>query len=102
MSFKQLKERGVFLPQDQWDEMDLDSSTPSWLVLLAGIVAVASTVAMVWGGGGPLTWLGGGVFVVFLVGYGWIASRAVEKQNQEVERLSSSSDDDTETEGCND
>ena len=87
MSFEHLEERGVFLPEEQWGEMDLSSSGHPVLVLLSFAIAVGSCVLMVWGGGGPLTWLGGGVFVVFLVSYTWLEARAIERQNETVERL---------------
>lgn len=87
MSFEHMQERGVFLPEEQWGEMDLSTSGHPVLVLLSFAIAVGSCVLMVWGGGGPVTWLGGTLFVIFLVGYAWLEARAIEDQNETVRRL---------------
>lgn len=87
MSFEHMEERGVFLPEEKWGEMDLSSSGHPALVLLSFAVAVGSCVLMVWGGGGPLTWLGVVAFGTFLVGYAWLEARAIERQNETVRRL---------------
>ncbi len=47
------------------------------LVLLLGILAVASAVAMLVGGGQLLTWIGAGLFILVLWAFTWISIRAV-------------------------
>jgi hypothetical protein len=42
---------------------------------------------MVVGAGAALTWLGAGLFVIFLYGYAVISSRAVDGQNRQIESL---------------
>jgi hypothetical protein len=42
---------------------------------------------MVVGAGAALTWLGAGLFVIFLYGYAVISSRAVDAQNRQIRSL---------------
>ncbi len=47
------------------------------IILLLGILAVASAVAMLVGGGQVLTWIGAGLFILVLWAFTWISIRAV-------------------------
>lgn len=87
MSYEQLEQHDLFLPREHWGEADLGSSTNPWLVLLAGSLAVASVVLMVVGAGAALTWVGAGLFMVFLYGYAVLSSRAVDSQNRQIQAL---------------
>jgi len=87
MSYEELKERDIFLPEDEWGKADLQTSvslTPFGLALGAGILGCA-LLAM--GGGSLETWLGAILFIGFMIGFAVVSSRAVDRQNARVDAL---------------
>ena len=87
MSYEELEERGIFLPEEHWGESELHRPSSPWLFAGLGAVAGAACLGMVVGGGGALTWLGAGVFLLTLWAFTGIATRAIDRQNQRVERV---------------
>lgn len=87
MSYEQLEQHDLFLPEEHWGDVDLASSTSPWTVLIAGALAAASIILMVTGRGAATTWLGAGLFVVFVYGYAIVSSRAIDAQNRQIREL---------------
>lgn len=99
MSYEHLKQHDIFLPREHWGEVDLGSSTAPWTVLLAAALAAGSVILMVVGAGAALTWLGAGLFMVFLYGYAVLSSRAIDSQNRRIRELMEEGGDDREPDG---
>ena len=79
MSLEDLENAGILLPREEWGTRDLSTSVNKPLLVVAGIIAIAACGLMYMGDGGPLTWLGGAVYLVDLVGFTWLSWRAVER-----------------------
>ncbi|MGH8544618.1 MAG: hypothetical protein ACREX3_13520 [Gammaproteobacteria bacterium] len=78
MSLEDLESAGILLPREEWGKRDLRTAVNKPLLVLAMIVAVVSCGLMYVGDGGPLTWAGGGVYLVDLLMFTWLSWRAVE------------------------
>lgn len=89
MSYDELEKHGIFLPEEHWGESELNRPSSPWPFAGLGTVAGASCLAMALGGGGPLTWLGTGAFLLTLWGFTWVATRAIDRQNGRIERAKS-------------
>lgn len=76
----------LLVPQQARDRLDLSSPVSRVLVLVTGTVGVAGCVLMWWGAGGPVTWLGAVVYIVFLVGFTLISTHGVERQSDRLEK----------------
>jgi len=87
MSFEELEKRGIFLPKDEWGEVELASSANPWLLAALGFVLIASCVAMILGGGGGWTWIGAGAFVVGLWAYLWVMTLGIDRQAERMAAL---------------
>lgn len=87
MSYKDLEEHNIFLPEEHWDELDLSSSVNQPALFATLILGIASCTCMVMGSGTTLTWIGVGLFVVFLYLFTWVSNTGIEKQNETVDHV---------------
>lgn len=87
MAIDQMDEGEIFLPREEWGELDLRSSSNPWLILVEACLAIVACVLMVLGEGGPWTWWGGLLFVAVLTSFTVTAFRGIEGQNAAVEEL---------------
>lgn len=87
MAYEDLEEHNIFLPEDHWDELDLSSSVNQPLLLFTMIVGIAACFLMVIGAGGTITWIGAGVFIVFLISFTFISNTGIENQNEKVNQM---------------
>jgi hypothetical protein len=91
MSYEDLQQHDVFLPESLWGKTDLSASvgrTPLLGLALAGLTACG---LMVLGAGGWLTWLACGFFLAALVFFTRVSTAGVERQNEELaERIRTS------------
>jgi len=87
MSYDDLKQHNIFLPQKHWDELDLSSSVNQPLLLLTMLIGIAACVLMVIGEGHGLTWMGGGLFIIFLISFTIVSVTGIEKQNDTVDHV---------------
>jgi hypothetical protein len=93
MSIEDLREQGVLLPEEEWGEHRLETTVPLVPVAVGYVTAVLSLVAMYVGGGGTLTWIGAGTFLVALYTLTWMCDRAVLRQRTRVRRESGGASD---------
>lgn len=89
MSYNDLKEHNIFLPEEHWNELDLSSSVNQPLLLLTMIIGITACVLMVIGAGQSLTWIGAGLFVGFLYAFTWVSNAGIDKQNDVVDEVMS-------------
>lgn len=87
MSFEELKEHDIFLPEKNWGELDLSSSVNQPLLLSTLILGVVSCAMMVIGAGSTLTWIGTGLFFVFLIGFTLVSNAGIDHQNEIIDDL---------------
>lgn len=87
MSFEDLKEHDVFLPEGLWGKSDLSSSIGRTALLAVGLLGIVACVLMVAGRGLLLTWLGAGLFILFVVIFAQLSRAGIERQNERVSRL---------------
>lgn len=92
MAYKDLEEHNIFLPEEHWDELDLSSSVNQPLLILTIAVGVASCVLMVIGAGNLLTWIGAGLFLVFLIAFMLLSNAGIDNQNKKVNELMNKKD----------
>jgi len=86
MGLEDLQEQGVLLPKEEWGKHSLKPTVAKWWLLAVFAAGVASLVASYLGDGGPLTWIGVGVFLVVLYTATILCDRAVERQRERMER----------------
>ncbi len=86
MSLKDLREAGVLLPQEEWGTHDLHSTVNRPALLLTGLLGVAAIASMYLGGGRTLTFIGAGLFVVFMGCITYLSLKAVDAQAARFER----------------
>lgn len=82
MSLEDLEEAGALLPEEQWGEHSLETTASRPGMILTAVVSVAAGAGMYLGGGGALTWISGGVFIVDLMIFTWLSMRAVDAQSR--------------------
>lgn len=87
MSYEDLAQHDLFLPEEHWGTVDLGSSVNPWLLALVGALGLAACVLIPLGGGHGLTWVGAGLFVAFLYAFAIVACRGVDRQNRHIEEL---------------
>ena len=87
MSYEDLEEHNVFLPEQAWGETDLTASVNQALLTVVMLVGVGSCVMMWFGNGSRLTWWGAGLFVAFLYTFMWVSNSGIESQNQQIDEL---------------
>lgn len=87
MAYEDLEEHNIFLPEEHWDELDLSSSVNQPLLLLAITVGAVSCALMVIGTGDLLTWIGAGLFLVFLIAFTIVSNAGIDNQNERVNEV---------------
>jgi len=87
MSYEDLKEHNIFLPEEHWDELDLSSSVNQPLLLLTILIGLLACTLMVLGGGESLTWMGAGLFIIFLYTFTLVSNTGIENQNRTVDEV---------------
>jgi len=85
MSYEELQDHDIFLPENHWGELDLSSSVNQPLLLSTLVLGVVSCVIMVYGEGNYLTWIGTGLFFVFLVSFTLVSNAGIDHQNNVVD-----------------
>ncbi len=87
MSYEDLEEHNVFLPEDVWGEVDLSASVSQPLILALFLLGAGSCVMMLIGDGAALTWMGALLYVVFLYGFMFVSNRGIAYQNKQINEL---------------
>lgn len=87
MSYEDLEEHNIFLPEEHWDELDLSSSVNQPLLLLTVAVGVVACILMVVGAGSTLTWIGAGLFLIFLYSFTIVSNTGINNQNNRVNEV---------------
>lgn len=87
MSYEDLKEHNVFLPEPVWGKVDLTASVNQVLLTLVLLTGVGSCVMMWIGNGSTLTWWGTVLFILFLYAFLWVSNSGIESQNEEIDEL---------------
>lgn len=85
MSYDELEEHGIFLPEEHWGESELTRPASPWLLAVLGGLAGLACVAMVLGQGRLLTWVGCGAFVALLWAFTFVTARTIDRQNRRIE-----------------
>lgn len=86
MSYEDLKQHNIFLPEAMWGKTELKSSIPRSVTLAVGALGVASCALMWAGGGRVLTWLGALLFLGFIGTFAFMSHFAIERQNEKVDQ----------------
>lgn len=87
MSFEDLKEHDIFLPKDEWGELDLHTSVNVPVLVATFVLGAVSGAFMAIGGGRLLTWIGAGLFIVFMFSFALVSNAGIETQNRRIEAL---------------
>jgi hypothetical protein len=87
MSYEDLKEHDIFLPEKHWDKVDLSSSVNELALTLVYVLGVVSCVLMAVGGGHMLTWAGVLGFLLFMFLFTLVSNAGIEAQNKVVDDL---------------
>ena len=85
MSLRDLEEMGILLPQDKWGQLDLHTSVNKVQLVGAALLAAVGAIMGYAGNGGPVTWVGVALLLVFFAWFTWLSMTAVDAQNEEVE-----------------
>ncbi len=85
MSMKELEEMGILLPENKWGQSDLHTSVDKIQLVASGLLALGAVICSYVGNGGLLTWIGVGMFFIFVGWFTRISLKAVEVQNDQVE-----------------
>ncbi|MCF7804941.1 MAG: hypothetical protein K9N46_03655 [Candidatus Marinimicrobia bacterium] len=87
MSYEDLEEHNIFLPEEHWDELDLSSSVNQPLLLLTILIGLLACTLMVLGSGESLTWMGAGLFIIFLYAFTLVSNTGIDNQNRTVDEV---------------
>jgi len=87
MSFEDLDEHGLFLPEDVWGEIDLHTSVNVYQLAATGLLGLGACLMMWLGHGNTLTWVGAGLFFVFMYAFTYVSNAGIEEQNDEIDQL---------------
>ncbi len=87
MTFEDLEEQGVILPEEEWGQHELQTTVRRVPLAIAFLGAVAGWVAALLGGGGPVTWAGVAAFLTMLLAVTWLCDRGVVRQRHRVEEV---------------
>ncbi len=85
MSMKDLEEMGILLPENKWGQSDLHTTVDKIQLVASGLLALGAVILGYVGNGGLLTWVGVGMFFMFVGWFTRISLKAVEVQNDQVE-----------------
>lgn len=88
MSLEELEEEGLLRPRDEWGQEDPHSHVSRSGLILSWIIGIIACAMMYLGGGEAITWIGLGVFFVFLVLFTYLSNHAIdiraEKEKEEA------------------
>lgn len=87
MSYEDLEDHNVFLPEEVWGKTDLTASVNQVLLTLVMMMGIGGCLLMWWGGGSTLTWVGAVLFIVFMYAFMWVSNTGIEHQNRDVDEL---------------
>lgn len=86
MGYRDLRRYGLLLPKALWGRLRLHASWRSELLTALSLgVGIASCVLMYVGGGRTLTWIGLGVFLVFLGAMLATGLYSIERRNSAID-----------------
>ena len=85
MSIRDLKEMGILLPEEKWGQFDLTTSLNKPRLFTALVLGLVSAIAIYVGKGEALTWVGVGLYFVFVFWLTRIFLKGVAVQNEETE-----------------
>lgn len=87
MSYEDLKEHDIFLPEEEWGELDLHTSVHVPTLVATFALGTVSCVLMAIGGGRLMTWIGAALFIAFMFLFAIVSNAGIERQNRRVEEL---------------
>lgn len=87
MSYEDLENHNIFLPEAVWGEADLHTTVNQPLVLGILLFGGASCGLMVFGRGHDLTWAGMVLFWAFMMLFTIVSNAGIESQNDEIDSL---------------
>lgn len=87
MSYEDLKEHDIFLPEEEWGELDLHTSVNLPALVATFVLGTVSCVLMVAGGGRLWTWMGAVLFVAFMYSFAFVSNAGIERQNRRIDAL---------------
>ena len=82
MSYEDLKEQGILLPEEEWGNHRIETTVSQIPVLLLFVVSIIGCVLMFTGGGKEWTWIG---IIIFFAGFFTMITlnnRAVHQQRE--------------------
>lgn len=82
MSIEDLRDHGVLLPEEEWGEHRLETTTPELPLALTFAAGVGAWLFMYVGEGGLTTWIGTGAFLVTVFVMTLICDRAILRQRE--------------------
>jgi hypothetical protein len=85
MSYEELEDHNIFLPESARGDLDLSSSVNQWALAGTFVLGLVGCGMMVYGGGWTLTWIGTVVFFAFMISFTLVSNAGIEYQNQRVE-----------------
>lgn len=80
MSLGDLRKMGLLRPEPEWTQRVPRTSVPTIAALGCVIMAGGGCTLMVLGNGGPMTWVGLGVFILGLAVFTWLNLRSVRAE----------------------
>lgn len=87
MSEKDLQDANILLPEELWGRMDLHSTVNTTELIGIGILGTIAACLMYIGDGTWWSWIGGGLFFLFFLGFYLVSSRAIKKQNRRLDLM---------------
>jgi len=86
VSLKDLQDAGVLLPEDEWGVHELHTSVNKPQLIAALALGLFSVILMYIGGGRALTFIGSGLFLIFMGWITYISVHAVKVQSAQFDR----------------
>lgn len=87
MSFEDLKQHDIFLPESEWGKLDLSTSVNLPAIIAIFLTGAAGCVLMVVGDGSLLTWIGAALFILFMIGFALVSNAGIERQDRRIKEL---------------
>lgn len=82
LSLKDLRQLGVLLPREEWGEHEMSTTVNKSAMAAIMLIGVIALLLMYFGNGKVLTFVGVGVFLVFMWQITRISLTAIEKQDR--------------------
>ena len=96
MSVRDLRQLGVLLPQEEWGQHDLTTTVNKKALAAVMLVGIIALLLMYFGDGKLVTFIGIGVFMIFMWQITRISLEAIERQ---AERFAQAREELAEEEG---